>query len=195
MATRRPIDVAVMKFYGALVVLSGAVLVPIAVWVAITEDRDWPWLNVAFVTSWIIAIAMSVAILEYARRRPARGPLSWGEAMLGATFVFTLLFWIYGVVPHQWLIYADNELNWRPDRSLVGPSFGFTNGEGILSWALPFDLTYLVVRDIIAVTIYGLALAGNIAMWSIWQNRGKEPATQVEESQFGRPLVREGSGV
>ncbi|MCB0997635.1 MAG: hypothetical protein KDB21_21235 [Acidimicrobiales bacterium] len=195
MATRRPIDVAVMKFYGALIVLTGAIWVPVAVWVGATEDRKWPFLNVAFCVSWIIALVLTAIILEYARRRPAGTPVSWGEAALGSVFVFALMFWIYGVVPHQWLTFADNELNWRADRDLVGPEFGFTDGKGFLAWVLPFKLTYLVVRDIIAVTIYGLALAGNIAIWSVWQNRGKQPATSVEESRFGRPLVREGAGV
>ena len=109
----------------------------------------------------------------------------------GAAYVFFLMFWIYGVVPHQWLIYADNELSWRVDRLLVGPSVGFTDGEGLVSWALPFEITYLVVRDIIAVTIYGFALAGNIALWGVWQDRGKVAPTEVEQSTYGRPLVRE----
>ena len=89
--------------------------------------------------------------------------------------------------------YADNELGWRIDKLLVGPTnLGFTNGEGIIAWALPMDITYLVLRDIIAVTIYGLFLAGNMAMWSLWQSRGKLPPTEVEQTRYGRPLVREG---
>lgn len=196
MATRRPIDVAVMKFYGALVVFTGAIWVPVAVWVGLTEDRGFPYLNVAFVVSWIITLVLTAGILEYARRRPVGTPLSWGEAALGAMYCFAIMFWVYGVVPHQWLVFADNELNWRADRELIGPTgLGFTDGEGLIAWALPFTITYLVVRDILAVTIYGLALAGNIALWAVWQNRGKEPVTTVEESRFGRPLIREGAGV
>ena len=137
---------------------------------------------------------MTAAILEYAKRRPADAPMSWGEANIGAMYVFLLLFWIYGIVPHQFLSYADNELQWRVDRLLVGPTgLGFTDGEGLLSWALPFEITYLVVRDIFAVVIYGLGLAGNIAMFAVWQGRGKVAPTEVvEQSTYGRPLVREG---
>ena len=42
-------------------------------------------------------------------------PLTWGEAMVAATYVFFLMFWVYGVVPHQWLTWAQNELKWRSD--------------------------------------------------------------------------------
>ena len=196
MAQRRPIDVAVMKMYGAMIGGSVALIGGIALWVAITRQQNnqaAPFMNTAFVLSWLIALALTAGVLEYAKRRPADAPLSWGEANVGAVYVFFLLFWAYGVVPHQWLTYADNELSWRVDKLLVGPTgIGFTDGEGLLSWALPFELTYLVVRDIIAVTIYGLILAGNVAMWNVWQNRGKVAPTEVEQSTFGRPLVREG---
>lgn len=196
MAQRRPIDVVVMKFYGAMIAGTVALFAPIVLWVALTKDynqQSAPFMNTAFTLSWIISLILAAIILEYARRRPADGNLSWGEANIGAMFVFFLLFWIYGVVPHQWLTYADNELNWRVDKLLVGPTgVGFTNGEGLLEWALPFNLTYLVVRDIIAVTIYGMGLVANVAMWSVWQNRGKVAPTEVEQSTYGRPLVREG---
>lgn len=196
MAQRRPIDIAVMKMYGAIIGSTVALIGGITLWVAITREQNnqaAPFMNTAFVLSWLIAIVLTAGILEYARRRPADAPLSWGEANVGATYVFFLLFWAYGVVPHQWLTYADNELSWRVDKLLVGPTgIGFTDGEGLLAWALPFELTYLVVRDIIAVVIYGLVLAGNVAMWNVWQNRGKVAPTEVEQSTFGRPLVREG---
>ena len=196
MAQRRPIDVAVTKMYGAMLGGTVTVIGGIALWVAATReqnDQAAPFMNTAFVLSWLIALLLTAGILEYAKRRPAGAPLSWGEANVGAAYVFLLLFWIYGVVPHQWLTYADNELAWRIDKLLVGPTgIGLTNGEGLLSWALPFELTYLVVRDIIAVTIYGLGLAANMAMWNLWQSRGMVAPTEVEQSTYGRPLVREG---
>ncbi|MPY95856.1 MAG: hypothetical protein GEV08_23220 [Acidimicrobiia bacterium] len=77
---------------------------------------------VAFVTSIIIGIvALAVPFRWALRRRPVGAPLSWGQAMLGATWAFFLMFWWYGVVPHQWLTWADNELNWRADKTLLGP--------------------------------------------------------------------------
>ncbi len=195
MAQRRPIDVAVIKVYGAMLMATVGLIGFITIWVALTRadnQQAAPFMNTAFVLSWLIALVLNAGILEYARRRPAGSPLTWGESNVGALYVFFLFFWIYGVVPHQFLTYADNELAWRVDRLLVGPSVGFTNGEGLLSWGLPFQLTYLVIRDILAVVIYGLALAGNVAMFNVWQNRGAVAPTEIEQSTYGRPLVQEG---
>lgn len=147
---------------------------------------------VAFVTSCIIAIVVTGGIVAYAKRRPIGTPVTWGEAMLGALVVFFLMFWVYGVVPHQWLTWADNELNWRVDKFFVGPG-------GILRHQrdggfMPTDINYVVIRDIIAVAIYGVALAGNVVLWSMWQKRGSsdEPGPPAR-SAFGRPLIREGA--
>jgi len=90
--------------------------------------------------------------------------------------------------------FASNDLSWRADKELIGPTgLGFTNGEGLLQWALPFKLNYLVVGDLIVVVIYGLGLVANVVLWSIWQNRGKVAPPEIEESTYGRPLLREGA--
>ncbi len=146
---------------------------------------------VAFTLSVIVSVILAGAIMSYMKRRPVGTPVTWGEAMFGAMVVFFLMFWIYGVVPHQWLAWADNELNWRTDKLFVGPG-------GILKaqaegGSFPFTITYVVIRDVIAVVIYGIAIGGNVAMWAMWQNRGKAKSKAPEVSTFGRPLVREGS--
>lgn len=195
MAQRRPIDVAVIKVYGAMLMATVGFIGFLTFWVALTRagnQQAAPFMNTAFVLSWLIAMALNAGILEYARRRSSGTPVTWGEANVGAVYVFFLLFWIYGVVPHQFLTYADNELAWRIDRLLVGPGLGFADGQGLLSWILPFEVTYLAIRDILVVVVYGLALAGNVAMFNVWQNRGAVAPTEVEQSTYGRPLVKEG---
>jgi hypothetical protein len=139
---------------------------------------------VAFLTSLIVALAGNAAVVLYSRRRQPGRYLSWGEAMAGATFAMFLFFWWYGVVPHLWLSLADNEWNWRPDRILVGPG-------GVLE-VLPFTLTYLVIRDLIAVGIYGVALALHVWHWAQWNDRTKARPAEVPASRYGRPLVRKG---
>jgi len=140
---------------------------------------------VAFVTSIILGVLVLALPFRWAlRRRPVGAPLTWGEAMISATWAFFIMFWWYGVVPHQWLTWADNELNWRKDKGLVGPG-------GFLETITPFDLNYLIVRDIIVVGIYGAALVANVVLWVVWQNRGKrKPTAEVEPSRYGRPLVK-----
>lgn len=137
---------------------------------------------VALVASILVMVVMTAAIFPYMKRRPVGTPLSWGEAMFAATYVFFILFWAYGVVPHQWLMLADNEWSWRADVIVVGP------GE-ILEY-LPFTVTKQVLRDLIAVGIYGVILVLNVVVWMLWQNRGEKKAPEVETSRFGRPLVK-----
>ncbi len=140
---------------------------------------------VAFVVSLAVTVACIAAGLSRMKRRPLDTPLTWGEAMLAATFVFFVLFMAYGVVPHQWLTWADNELNWRPDRLLAGPGAVFEK--------LPFELTYLVLRDVVVSAIYGAFLLAQVVVWRLWQTRGKAGAgdqPELETSPFGRPLVK-----
>ena len=149
-----------------------------------------PGLNVAFLFSIALTVVMTLVIIPVAKRRPVGTPLSWGEAVFAATWVFAVLFLAYGVVPHQWLTHADNELAWRSDKILIGPQVGDEN----LFLYLPFTITYQVIRDIIAVGIYAAFLGLQIWLWSWWQKRGKKAAAAPEltTSTYGRPLVRKG---
>ena len=138
---------------------------------------------VAFVVS-LVALGLSVAaVLAYARRRPPGAVLTWGEAMGAATFAFFVMFLAYGIVPHQWLAWADNELKWRKDKLLFGPG-------DIIQQGVPFTVSYEALRDIIAVVIYGIALVLHVALWMMWQNRGKAKPAELPTSPYGRPLVR-----
>jgi formate hydrogenlyase subunit 3/multisubunit Na+/H+ antiporter MnhD subunit len=138
---------------------------------------------VAFLTSLVITVGLTVAVMLYGKRRPVGTPITWGEAMFGSMVVFLIIFLIYGVVPHQWLAYADNELGWRKDKIVLGPGDVFDK-------ALPFTLTYEAIRDFIAVGIYVVALGVQIALWAMWQNRGKSKPKEIPTSAFGRPLVK-----
>ena len=146
---------------------------------------------VAFMLSVIVTLVSAGGIVAYTKRRPADSVPTWGEATFAAMIVFFLMFWVYGVVPHQWLAWADNELNWRSDKLFVGPG-EILKPQTQGGWN-PITLNYLLIRDIIAVGIYGVGLTGNVVLWGMWQSRGQaavEP--EPERSDFGRPLVREG---
>ena len=138
---------------------------------------------VAFVFSVLVTIAGAAVVVAYAGRRPVGTPLTWGEAMVASMFLFFLMFLAYGIVPHQWLTWADNELGWRSDKILFGPGDAFDT-------ALPFTLTYLVVRDLIATGIYIVFFGAQIYLWMWWQNRGREKPKEIETSAYGRPLVK-----
>jgi len=171
--------------------------VVIALFVAFTvEGRQAPYLNVAFVLSWIISLLALVPVFRMMKTRPADKVATWGESMVGAVYVFFVLFWIYGTVPHQWLTFAEAELNWRSDVFLVGWTTPWDSSQGIVEWALPFDMTYAVLKDLIAVAVYGVGLVANVAVFSMWQKRGDTIAAPELESQsrYGRPIVKVKTG-
>ena len=138
---------------------------------------------VAFIASILGLLVTLAVIVRYLVKRPVDAPLSWGEAMIAATFVFWVMFLAYGIVPHQWLAWADNELKWRKDKLLLGPG-------DIFQEAIPFTISYEALRDIIAVGIYGVLLVLHVGLWMVWQNRGKAKPAELPTSPYGRPLVR-----
>jgi hypothetical protein len=162
---------------------------------------------VAFVLSWLVLIAGTVGIVLYAKRRPSGAPLTWGEAMVAALFVFTMMFVAYGIMPHQFLAYADNTLGWRKDKvgipaGPLGWLFGSADNDLVSSTenvffpkGVPLLNGYLLVsaeafRDIVATLLYGIGFAVQIVLWSLWQKRGQEKPKALPTSAYGRPLVK-----
>ena len=146
-----------------------------------------PGLNVALDFSFVLTVAMTLAVIPLAKRRPIGTSLSWGQAMAAAVYAFFVMFLAYGVVPHQWLTHAGNELNWRADRFVVGPKIGSKH----LVKYLPFNITRQAVGDIVAATIYIVFFSLQIYVWVWWQKRGTKKAGVKElTSSYGRPLVR-----
>lgn len=178
-----------------MVAVSFGLFGSLALWLAITQAVDPPYLNVGFTGSWVISCLAIYLLLKYAVKRPAGKSLSWGEAMVGSTIIFALMFWIYGVVPHLWITFSDSELAWRSSRALGGPTLPAwisSDGQQLLEWALPFNLNYQILRDVVAVVIYVIALVGNVALFLIWQKRGLPVPDEPEEtSKYGRPLIEQ----
>lgn len=151
---------------------------------------------VAFLASILVMVVLVAPIFPYAKRRPVGTPVTWGEAVVAGTYLFFLMFWAYGVVPHQWLTWADSELNWRPDVIWFGPGGSIT--VPLVGWSLetpwiPITISAQVFRDIIATVIYVALLGFQMWAWAWWQNRGKraEAAGKVERvSTYGRPLMK-----
>jgi hypothetical protein len=138
---------------------------------------------VAFVASVLVSMALFGGGIWYMGRRPVDPKGSWGEAMVGAVYVFGTLFWIFGVVPHQFILWADSDLGWRVDRFIVGP--------GEILGNLPFDIPYTALRDIIVVNIHVVYVVAWVMVWAAWQKRGKaEPVAEPVTSDYGRPLVK-----
>lgn len=140
---------------------------------------------IAFATSVLFALLGSAAILAYGKRRPSGAPLSWGEAMAAAIFAFVMFNLWYGVIPHQWITLADSEWKWRSDRILYGPFDVFRPNRFV-----PFTISYVVLRDLVVLGIYGAGLTLHVFHWMSWQNRAKAKPEIVPTTSYGRPLAR-----
>jgi hypothetical protein len=136
---------------------------------------------VAVICTFLVGFAGVGAVILYGKRRPVGAPLSWGEAMAAAVVAMFLFLWWYGVIPHQWLTYAEGELSWRPDAHILEPN-SFQ----------PLTISKKTMADIIAVMIYGLGLTLHIWIWAYWNDRGKARPVETPASRYGRPLVRKG---
>ena len=135
----------------------------------------------------LLFCVLSFAIFMWLVRRPKPAlPATWAQSMLGATAVFALFLLIYGVVPHEWLTWADSGLGLREDKILFN-AFGAIEFSG------------RALRDIVATMIYIFGLGANTWMWIAWQKRGSakpKPAAAAATpepagtSAFSRPVTK-----
>ena len=137
-----------------------------------------------FYISLLLSAASFGIFLWLVRRPKPELPPTWAQSMLGAMAVFALFLLIYGVVPHEWLTWADSGLNLREDRILLD------------TWAI--DFSGRALRDIVASAFYIVFLGLNTVMWMMWQKRGtakpKAAAAATPEpagtSAFSRPVTK-----
>jgi hypothetical protein len=156
-----------------------------------TNPLHWPGMNVAFLFSFFLSTGLALLAIPYAKRRPKGTPTTWGEAMVGAVYVFAVLFIAFGIVPHQFIDHADKELGWSKNMVIYGPGDIFKPKTLGGNW--PFTMSYEAIRDIVVIVIHLYFFGLLIFLWSKWQKRGDgTPGTEVATSTFGRPLVKKG---
>lgn len=149
----------------------------------------WPGMNQAFLFSFFLTTAMALVAVPYGKRRPVGRPVTWGEAMLGSVYVFFVMFLAFGVVPHQFIVHADNDLGWRRDKFVNGP-FDLLQSRPN-GGSFPFTITYQAVRDILVIGIHVIYVGLMIWLFAWWQKRGDKAAgKELETSTYGRPLVK-----
>ncbi|MEZ5321542.1 MAG: hypothetical protein R2698_05630 [Microthrixaceae bacterium] len=181
------------KVYGAIV--AAFLVLPIGtallVWFADGNARgrfdNAKVISTRYILSVVLLMVLLVPFFIVADRRKAGASLTWGEAMVAAVYVFLLLFWLYGVVPHEFLNWADAELAWRPDKIIIGHGSTWTWWKALQSF--PIVIHKQILRDVLAVVLYVVGLGGFIWACSFW-NKRNEPTKAVETtSAYGRPLV------
>jgi len=138
-----------------------------------------------FFLSLLMCAAAFAGFMWLVRRPKSELPATWAQSMLGAMAVFALFLLVYGVVPHEWLTWADSKLGLREDKILLDTK--------------PIKFSGRALRDIVASTIYIVFLGMNTVMWIMWQKRGTAkpkaaPAATKPEpagtSAFSRPVTK-----
>jgi hypothetical protein len=138
-----------------------------------------------FFISLLMCGAAFAGFMWLVKRPKSELPATWAQSMLGAMAVFALFLLIYGVVPHEWLTWADSKLGLREDKILLDTK--------------PIKFSGRALRDIVASTIYIVFLGMNTVMWIMWQKRGTAkpkatPAAATPEpagtSAFSRPVTK-----
>lgn len=148
----------------------------------------WPGVNQAFLFSLVFTTLLALVIIPIGQRRRVDRKATWGEAMLGAAYVFAVLFLAFGVVPHQFMDHADKDLGWNKDKLVYGP-FDLLKPDTV-GGSFPMTISYEAVRDIIVVVIHVFYIGLMIYLFSWWQKRGEVVATEIATSSYGRPLVK-----
>jgi hypothetical protein len=158
---------------------------------------DWHFLRPAGRLIWfsLITIVMLIPVLVMLRRPKSERPTTWAQAMAGAVYVFALLLLAYAIIPHEWITFADNYLQWGKDKYVIKSTTAIPFATS-LNW--PFSVDMQAVRDVVAVGIYVVFFAINIALFVLWQDRKtrtedeEEKPVVVGRSRFGRPLKAKG---
>ena len=137
-------------------------------------------------TAIIVTALMVWVIVAVGKRRPTDRPTTWGEAMLGAVFVFMLLLLLFGILPDRWVRLTDNEWGWSVERFL------FTEGQ-LLTSPVTFPPTRMDLKklsDVVVVIEHVLAVSGLLLLLRWWQHRDETEEIAEPVSDFGRPLIR-----
>jgi hypothetical protein len=154
-------------------------------------------ISARYIASVVVFLLMLIPFFVVAGSREPGATLTWGEAMLAATYVFLLLFWLYGVIPHEFLTWADAELAWRPDKKIIGPEATWTWLSAGFWKAIPITIHKQIIRDLIATLLYVIGLGMFIWAFAFWNDRAKkatEAAATEKRSAYGRPLVAKARG-
>ena len=133
-------------------------IVPIVGWIiaGLLPDTaniaDWELDAIIVDLVLLILVAHGLLLVVSRTPKPADHKATWVECFLGAVATFALMTLAYGVIPHEWLTYANSYLKWGDTSKFV-----FRSGQDMLffPWHWPFNLDYPALRDIVVSMIYG----------------------------------------
>jgi len=144
------------------------------------------------VVACLLQVIVTVVVVGLIERPGVRRPTTWAGAMAGAIAFVGLSVLTLAFVPHEWITFADAELNWGR-RDLL-----------IFDTAV-IDFSRQAFRDIIEAGLYTNTFAAMLALMLLWQRRfdlaeekaAKQAAKAEKEavpagtSAYGRPMTKQ----
>jgi hypothetical protein len=158
--------------------------------VAVTVDylnwfpRGTVWLGVGYL---VVLGATTFALVGATFLWVLNQRMTWARATAAAMIVWLALLFIFGIVPSEWLTFAQTRLEWSSQRvALVIPP--------VLVLGNTIELSYAMLADSISMG-YHIVMLGLGAVFGVQIQKikeGRPPGAQPSERQspYGRPLVK-----
>jgi hypothetical protein len=113
--------------------------------------------------------------------------MTWARATVAALIAWVALVFFFGMVPSEWLNFAQTDLDWSSQRvALSIPPFLVLGNTVELSWAMVKDSISMGYHVVMLVVAPVLALQ----LQKIKDGRPAAAAPVEKKSPYGRPLVR-----
>lgn len=112
--------------------------------------------------------------------------MTWARATVAAMIAWLALVFFFGIVPSEWLNFAQTDLEWGNDPAITIPPFLVLGNE--------LALSYAALKDAISMGYHVVMLgAGAVLALEIQKMKQGRPAHKRPEalkSPYGRPLVK-----
>jgi hypothetical protein len=113
--------------------------------------------------------------------------MTWARATVAALIAWVALVFFFGMVPSEWLSYAQTDLDWSSQRVAVSiPPFLVLGNTVELSWAMIKDSISMGYH----IVMLGVSAVFALQVQKIKDGRPAGAAPVEKKSPYGRPLVK-----
>jgi len=113
--------------------------------------------------------------------------MTWARAVVAGMISWIALVFFFGMVPSEWLNFAQTDLDWSSQRvALAIPPVLVLGNEVNLSWAMIKDSISMGYH----IVMLGVAAVFTLQIQKIKAGRPASAAPVEKKSPYGRPLVR-----
>lgn len=113
--------------------------------------------------------------------------MTWARATVAGMIAWLALVFFFGMVPSEWLNYAQTDLDWSSQRVAVTIPPWLVLGNNVeLSWAMVKDSISMGYH----IVMLGVAAVLAIQIQKIKEGRPASAAPVEKKSPYGRPLVK-----